>query len=110
MCCRAGAVRKNTAAVSDSKAPTTLPTALELRRNTAALRADDSLGAHRLDPWPINSGMIRRLGIEVTVLLVPHLFIDIAPLQQFLVSADVVQLAPLEDHDCIGLNQHRQSM
>src|SRR5216684_3837413 len=48
--------------------------------------------------------------IDMTVLLVPHVAVDVAALHQLGVGADVVDLALLHDEDGVGGDQHREAV
>src|SRR5436305_2190944 len=54
--------------------------------------------------------MRRRPGSEVPVLLMPEAAVDVAAVEQFLVRADVVNAAALEDEDRIRIHQRGEAV
>src|SRR5579859_862194 len=84
-----------TACVSDSKA---LIGAESKSRSLAGRRKSD--GAE---------GM-RCLWLNMAVLGVPHMFVDIAAMQQFVMRTDVVDPSLLHHENGVGGHQHRQSV
>src|ERR1700720_3884810 len=57
-----------------------------------------------------NDFMRRRPGDEMPVLLVPEPAVDVAAVEQFLVRADVVNAAALEDEDRIRIHQRGEAV
>src|SRR5207237_4511980 len=57
-----------------------------------------------------NDFMRRRPGNEVPVLLMPKAAVDVAAVEQFLVRADVVNAAALEDEDRIRIHQRGEAV
>src|SRR4051794_35889401 len=66
-----------------------------------------SLGAGRMSEG--NRG-ISRTWLAVTVLSVPHVLVDIAPVQQLLMCAQVVDLALFHHQDGVGRDEHSEAV
>src|SRR5579863_4572312 len=67
-------------------------------------------GTSRSGPagWLERNNFMRRPGSEMLVLLVPEIAVDVATLDQLGVRPDVVDLAALQNHDRVGIDQRRQ--
>src|SRR5882757_5109189 len=94
-----------TAATSDSKALIGAVMRSLCRCGSSAPMRPLGLGGMDDGNWAMGHAWI-----DMTVLLVPHVAVDVAALHQLVVGADVVNLALLHHQDGVRRDQHREAV